>query len=112
MNNGTWEYKSKEKNSLGKIVVNVFFENTKNEKMIGIKINLYRINGVSPQLEDSKITDSNGQVIFDNLSHGNYRIIEIINKEIYKKPIYKPWNEVNISNYNKEAVIDIINTKI
>ena len=96
---------------LGKIIVNVFMESKNGNKMEGIKINLYRINGFSPQLEISKLTDKNGVVIFDNLSPGNYRVIEIIDKEIYEKPIYKSWNEVNISNYLKETVIDIINRK-
>ncbi|MGL5414930.1 MAG: SpaA isopeptide-forming pilin-related protein [Clostridium sp.] len=110
MNNGIYD-KPKYKDSLGEIKVNVFLDNIDGEVMKGIKINLYRINGISPQLEDSKRTDINGQVIFNNLSQGSYRIIEIINKEVYKKPIYKVWNEVNISIYNKKATVNIINVK-
>ncbi|MGL5648529.1 MAG: SpaA isopeptide-forming pilin-related protein [Clostridium sp.] len=107
MNNETWTLK----NNLGKIIVDVFLETNNIERMGNTKVNLYRINGVSPQLEVSKITGPDGKVVFDNLAQGNYRVIEIVNKEVYEKPVYKPWNEVNISNYNKESTISIINRK-
>ncbi|MGL4874103.1 MAG: SpaA isopeptide-forming pilin-related protein [Clostridium sp.] len=107
MNNEVWAGK----NSLGKIMVNVFLEEDDIERMEDAKVNLYRINGVSPQLEVSKITGPDGVVIFENLVEGNYRVIEIIDKEIYEKPVYKPWNEVNISNYNRESIVNIVNKK-
>ncbi|MGL4851010.1 MAG: prealbumin-like fold domain-containing protein [Clostridium sp.] len=107
MNNEVWALK----NNLGKIIVNVFLEEDITESMGDAKVNLYRINGISPQLEVSKITGPDGVVIFENLVPGNYRVIQIIDKEMYEKPVYKPWNEVNISNYNKESIVNIRNKK-
>ena len=47
------------------------------------KINLYALNGLSPKFISSKVTDKNGVVIFDNLSEGSYRVIEIVNRKYF-----------------------------
>lgn len=96
------------KNS-GKIKVYTVLDSVDGEKLKGIKINLYRINGVSPSLEESKYTDENGYVEFTSIADGNYRIIEIIDKKKFSKPSYRKWNEVNISKALREAEIFIIN---
>lgn len=93
----------------GKITVYTLKDSINGEKMKGIKVNIYRINGVSPQLEMSKYSDENGKVEFFNIENGNYRIIEIIDKRKYEKPTYVKWNEINISNYCREEVIYVIN---
>ncbi|MGL5151263.1 MAG: prealbumin-like fold domain-containing protein [Clostridium sp.] len=79
------------------------------EPLTGVKINLYVTNGVSPRLVRSAISDINGVVIFTNLECGNYRVIEIIDKKFFEKPIYKKWNEVNISDSNEYEEVFIIN---
>ena len=75
----------------------------------GARINLYNIEGVTPELVSSKISDSNGIVIFDCLENGYYRVIEIVDKCMFDKPKYMPWNEIKIDKCNKKAEIKIIN---
>ncbi|MGG7078059.1 MSCRAMM family protein [Clostridium sardiniense] len=99
------------RNIKGNIIVHTLMDSINGEKLEGIKINLYRINGVSPYLVVSKYSDENGRVEFSNIEDGNYRIIEIIDKKLYEKPSYIRWNEINISNYSKEETIYIINKK-
>lgn len=102
---------SETKNTKGTIIVHTLMDSINGKKLKGIKINLYRINGVSPYLVSSKYSDENGIVKFSNIEDGNYRVIEIINKKVYEKPSYVKWNEINISNYLKEETIYVINKK-
>ena len=57
----------------------------------------------------SKLTDINGIVVFDSLSEGSYRVIEIVNRKYFEKPTYIQWNEVTISKDLKEESIIVIN---
>lgn len=100
---------ARENKNYGKIKVYTVLDSEDGEKLKGIKINLYRINGVSPSLEESKFTDENGYVEFTAIPEGNYRIIEIIDKKKFLKPSYRKWNEVNISKTLRETEIFIIN---
>lgn len=75
----------------------------------GARINLYLLNGVSPKLYDSKFTDGIGKVSFDNLPNGCYRIIAIVDRRYFEKPIYYNWNEVNIDRNNKHSSIVVVN---
>lgn len=75
----------------------------------GAKINLYLLEGVSPKLKCSKYTDVNGNVIFDNLENGCYRVISIVDRNYFEKPVYQTWNEYNVDKENKYASITIIN---
>ncbi|MBD7914185.1 calcium-binding protein [Clostridium sp. Sa3CUN1] len=75
----------------------------------GARINLYLLNGVSPKLYDSKFTDSIGKVTFNNLPNGCYRIIAIVDRRYFEKPIYYNWNEVTIDSNNKEKSIVVVN---
>ncbi|MGL4571146.1 MAG: prealbumin-like fold domain-containing protein [Clostridium sp.] len=95
----------------GKITVYTLMNSLNGEVFSGAKLNLYRINGVSPSLEATIFSDKDGKAEFKNIENGNYRIIEIIDKSIYEKPSYIKWNEVNISNYSKEETIYVINRK-
>ncbi|MEG1003400.1 SpaA isopeptide-forming pilin-related protein [Clostridium sp.] len=95
----------------GKITVYTLMNSLKGEAFTGVKLNLYRINGVSPSLEATIYSNEEGKAEFKNIENGNYRIIEIIDKSIYEKPSYIKWNEVNISNYSKEETIYVINRK-
>ncbi|GAA0077513.1 hypothetical protein UT300005_18910 [Clostridium sp. CTA-5] len=94
----------------GKIVV-VSILNCGQEKtyLEGAKINIYRLNGVCPVFIKSCLTDKSGKAIFNNLSEGCYRIIEIVNKNYFQKPKYIKWNEVCISSDNTEDSIMIVN---
>lgn len=98
-----------EKEKLGKITVYAFKDSLDGEKLENIKINLYRINGISPHLERSCYTNKLGKVEFLNIDNGNYRVIEIIDKSKYDKPVYIRWNEINITNNYTEETIYIIN---
>lgn len=75
----------------------------------GARINVYLLNGVTPKLYDSKFTDSNGKVSFDNLQNGCYRVIAIVDRRYFEKPIYYNWNEVIIDRNNKHSSIVVVN---
>lgn len=93
----------------GKIKVLSVINCGEDEYLQGVKVNLYKINGLSPVLIDSKVTDERGKIIFCNLSEGCYRIIEIIDKRYFEKPKYVNWNEIIIDSINKEQKVKIIN---
>lgn len=79
------------------------------EYLQGVKINLYKINGLSPVLIDSKMTDEQGNVTFNKVGDGCYRIIEIIDKRYFEKPKYVKWNEITIDYNNKNHKLVIVN---
>ena len=65
----------------GKIIVGVRLGDRRGKAISEAKINLYALNGLSPRLVSSKLTDKNGIVVFDGLTEGSYRVIEIINRK-------------------------------
>jgi 5-hydroxyisourate hydrolase-like protein (transthyretin family) len=93
----------------GEIIVTSVLDFGEHEYLQGIKINLYKINGLSPILFRSKITDEDGKVIFSELEEGCYRIIEIIDKRYFEKPKYINWNEIIIDSINKNQKVVVIN---
>ena len=93
----------------GEIVVTSILDCGENECLQGIKINLYKINGLSPVLITSKITDEEGKVVFSEVEEGCYRIIEIIDKIHFEKPKYINWNEIIIDSVNKNQKLIIVN---
>ena len=99
----------KEKINNGRIIVKSIINCGKQEILKGVKINLYKINGLSPILVKSKITNEDGEVVFSNIEDGSYRIIEIIDKEYFEKPKYINWNEITINCNNKKEKILIVN---
>lgn len=106
------DYNSREKSfetKNGKITVKSIIDYGKKEVLSGVKINLYKINGLSPILIQSDSTDKSGEVIFDNIKDGSYRVIEIVDKRYFEKPKYIDWNEITINGKNKEESILIIN---
>lgn len=104
-----YEENKKEIEIIGNVRVYSTFINKFGKKIKGVKINLYKLNGVSPQLIDSKETDCNGMVIFSDIPEGSYRVIELIDKRYFQKPMYINWNEVTISSCENEFVIYAIN---
>lgn len=94
----------------GEIVVYSTLKTIDGTRIKGVKINLYRINGISPELVESLETDCNGKVVFQNVSEGNYRVIEIIDKRYFNKPNYVNWNEVSVDCNNEKFVIYAVNT--
>lgn len=93
----------------GEIMVISVLECEGNELLEGLKINLYKISGLSPILIETKITDKEGKVIFQGVENGCYRVIEIINKHCFEKPKYVKWNEFTIDDANKKQKVIIIN---
>ncbi len=93
----------------GEIIVTSIFTCEENELLQGVKINLYKINGLSPVLIESKITDEEGKVIFKGIENGCYRIIEIIDKRYFEKPKYIKWNEMTIDDSNKRQNVVVVN---
>lgn len=91
----------------GKITVYAKLDDVKGECISDAKINLYALNGLSPKLISSRVTDKNGIVIFDNLEEGSYRVIEIVNRKYFEKPTYVQWNEVTINKnlYEEEVIV-------
>jgi len=99
-----------EEESQGEITVYATIKTKDGTKIKRIKINLYKINGVSPELIQSLETDSDGKVVFSGIPEGSYRVIEFIDKRYFNKPIYVDWNEVTIDSENKNHVVYAINT--
>lgn len=92
----------------GKITVYSRFNLESGEPLEGVKVNLYKLNEC-PKLVDTKITDCQGKVVFDNLEEGSYRVIQVIDRNYFQKPRYIPWNEVNIDEYTRNSTIIVIN---
>ena len=92
--------------------INVFstLNSVDGTRIKGVKVNLYEINGVSPQLIESKVTDCNGNVLFSNIPAGNYRIIQLIDKRYFNKPAYVNWNEVRIDCNCRNFTLYVVNT--
>lgn len=105
----TYLKEQKKRKDLGIIKVKSFLEVIDGEPLKGVKVNLYITNGVSPKLIKSGVTDDDGVVIFSDIECGNYRIIQIIDKVYFEKPIYKKWNEVNITADNNFEEVFVIN---
>lgn len=93
----------------GKIIVKSIIDYGKKEVISGVKINLYKINGLSPILVKSQLTNEEGEVVFSNIEDGSYRVIEIVNKEYFEKPKYINWNEITIDCNNKKEKILVVN---
>lgn len=93
----------------GKITVGVRLGDRNGKAISEAKINLYALNGLSPKLVSSKLTDANGHVVFDDLPAGSYRVIEIINRKYFEKPTYIQWNEVTINKDLLEESIIVVN---
>ena len=49
------------------------------------------------------------ELLFDNLSEGSYRVIEIVNRKYFEKPTYIQWNEVTINDELQEENIIVVN---
>ena len=93
----------------GKIIVGVRLGDRKGKAISEAKVNLYALNGLSPKLVSSKLTDGNGIVVFDGLPEGSYRVIEIVNRKYFEKPTYIQWNEVTINKDLREESIIVVN---
>ena len=93
----------------GQIAVISVLDYGKHELLQGTKINLYRINGLSPVLIESKVTDNDGKVVFTNIDKGCYRVIEIIDKRYFEKPKYINWNEIIIDENNSKQKVVVVN---
>lgn len=93
----------------GEILVTSILDCGEQNYLQGVKINLYKINGLSPVLIESQITDEEGKVLFSQVEKGCYRIIEIIDKKYFEKPKYINWNEIIIDDSNKRQKVVIIN---
>lgn len=93
----------------GEIIVISILDCGENEYLQGVKINLYKINGLSPVLIKSQITDEKGKVVFSGVEEGCYRIIEIIDKKYFDKPKYINWNEIIIDSNNRKQKVVVVN---
>lgn len=100
---------NEEQANYGEIRATSILDCGEKEYLQGVKINLYKINGLSPVLIDSKMTDEQGNVTFNKVGDGCYRIIEIIDKRYFEKPKYVKWNEITIDYNNKNHKLVIVN---
>lgn len=94
----------------GNIKVIVSLDIIGGTKIKGVRINLYRINGISPELVEWGTTDCYGEIEFCNIPKGDYRIIEIIDKKYFNKPVYINWNEVKIDRFKRNHEIYVVNS--
>ncbi len=97
------------KEEKGKITVVSKLGSKEGVEIKGARINLYLLNGVSPKLYDSKFSDEVGKVEFNNLLNGCYRVIAIVDRRFFEKPLYYNWNEVTIDSNNKKANVLVVN---
>ena len=109
MNYEERENYDEDEEGLGKITVISRLANKNRTLISSAKINLYVLNGVSPKLVETKYTDKNGQVVFENLKRGSYRVIAIVDRKYFEKPTYSPWNEVTIDKSTIETTIEVMN---
>lgn len=93
----------------GEIRVEVRLENKNGVEIKGTKVNLYSLNGVCPKLHESKLTDCKGEAVFSCLENGCYRVISIVDRRYFEKPIYTSWNEVIIDKCVKYANVGVVN---
>ncbi|SHE72670.1 MSCRAMM family protein [Clostridium fallax] len=93
----------------GEIVVETLIKCNCLEPLAGARVNLYKINGCKSELIASKLSDCDGRVVFDELNDGNYRVVEFVDRCMFEKPEYCPYNEVKISACNRTEKITIIN---
>ncbi|WP_315077613.1 prealbumin-like fold domain-containing protein [uncultured Clostridium sp.] len=91
------------------VVISAINCGSKNEYLEGVKINLYKLNGVCPVFIESCLTNRQGKAVFINLPEGCYRVIAIVNKNYFEKPKYVNWNEVNINRENTNAKVLVMN---
>lgn len=93
----------------GEIIVLSKLGSKEGVELKGARINLYILNGVSPRLFDSKFTDARGIAEFKNLPNGSFRVISIVDRRFFEKPVYYNWNEVTIDKSNKRTNICVVN---
>ena len=93
----------------GEIIVLSKLGSKEGVELKGARINLYILNGVSPRLFDSKFTDARGRAEFKNLPNGSFRVISIVDRRFFEKPVYYNWNEVTIDKNNKLTNICVVN---
>lgn len=93
----------------GEIIVLSKLGSKEGVELKGARINLYILNGVSPRLFDSKFTDARGIAEFKNLPNGSFRVISIVDRRFFEKPVYYNWNEVTIDKNNKRTNICVVN---
>ncbi len=100
---------SKAIKNLSKIIVQSRLGSASGKVIPKTKINLYMLNGISPKLVASKLTDEEGIAIFDEVNNGSYRVIAIVDKKYFQKPSYIQWNEVTINSNTQMEKITVIN---
>lgn len=102
----------KEMNSMriekGLIKVNVRLNDKCGVIISGAKVNLYSISYLNPKLCSCALTDHEGNAYFSGLDDGNYRVIALVDRRYFKKPIYCTWNEVNIGKDCKRGEVAIV----
>lgn len=104
-----YSHNNEEEINYGEIKATSILDCGEKEYLQGVKINLYKINGLSPVLIDSRITDEQGNATFNKVTEGCYRVIEIIDKRYFEKPKYVKWNEITIDYNNKNHKLIIVN---
>ena len=93
----------------GEIIVYSTLTIKEGTRIKGVKVNLYKLNGVCPELVDSQETNCDGKVIFTCVPEGSYRVIQLIDKRYFDKPSYINWNEVTIDECNTRSIIFAVN---
>lgn len=94
--------------SKGKIRATVKLNDKNGVEISGAKVNLYSISNLNPKLCQSNVTDNSGNVLFNNLENGCYRVIALVDRKFFDKPTYCNWNEFNIDYNAKEGFLTIV----
>ncbi len=77
------------------------------EPQENVRVKLFKEGCATPIMEGR--TDSNGELVFDGLDKGKFRVKAEINEKHFHKPIYKPSERVNLGPSNASQEVAIVN---
>ncbi|QAA34204.1 prealbumin-like fold domain-containing protein [Clostridium manihotivorum] len=79
------------------------------EPISGVKVYLFRIEDYNLRFACFKITNKHGKVVFDGLRDGIYKVVQPMDKCIFRDPVYLPSDQVPIDRVHRDYNITVIN---
>ncbi|GKU25721.1 prealbumin-like fold domain-containing protein [Clostridium folliculivorans] len=97
----------------GKIVFTSRLISVDGEPISGVRVFLLRLDTCGCETKfcfvSSKITDRNGRAVFEGLRDGIYKVVQPIDKCVFRDPIYVPSDQVTIDRNHRERQVTAIN---
>lgn len=72
-----------------------------------VRVRLFKEGSSNPIMEGR--TDSNGELVFNGLEKGRYRVKAEVNEKYFQRPIYKPSEKVTLGTGNVCQEVAIVN---